>query len=175
MAGERPPIGSGDGPEDPLVTRLRELERSINVVKRRRGEEDVTIVDAPSHLTEQQHNQAEQVVRDQQLDPAATAATVGVLLAQGNEGQAVKLLELAVDAGDAMAATTLGLILEQRRDIDRAFEMQQLAADKGDDMGLYNLGRMRWQHRDDRTGALDVLRRSNDPRADQLIGEIEGR
>jgi TPR repeat protein len=158
---------------DPLVERLRELEQSINAVKHKRGEEPVRIVDAPNHLDEQARGEAEQVVVDKQLSAAATAATVGVLLAQGNEEEAVKLLEPAADEGDAMAAQTLGLIFERRGELDRALEMQRRAADQGDHMALYNLGRL-LHDRGENDGALDALRRSDDLRAAQLIEQIAG-
>lgn len=157
---------------DPLVKKLRELEQSINAVKHRRGEEPVTIVDAPESLSREAREEAERVVTEQKLDPAATAATVGVLLSQGNEDEAVKLLEPAVEEGDAMAAATLGLIYERRGERLRALELQRRAADQGDHLAAYNLGRMLHEDGDD-ASAVDVLHHSRDPRAVQLLQDIQ--
>lgn len=163
------PGSAEEGSADPLVARLRELEQSLNAVRRKRGEEPLVIVDAPSHLSEEARSEAERVVADEQLGSPATAATIALLLQ--NEDEAMKLLEAAAEKDDAMAAQTLGLILERRGDVDRAFEMQRRAARQGDHMALYNLGRMLHERGDD-DGALQALCRSEDPRVAELVQQI---
>lgn len=160
------------GSVNQILATLRETEQLVNDVKRKRGEEPVQLVKATSRLGEQERGEAERIFAEQHLDPNAMMATIGVLLSKGDEDEAIKLLEPAAEGGDAMAAQTLGLILERRGETERALELQRQAADQGDHMALYNYGRMLHERGDD-PGALHALRRSQDPRAAALAQEIE--
>jgi TPR repeat protein len=157
--------------DDGVIDALRQVQTLVNGVREERGEEPVDIVDAARELDDGDRARAQRTIVEHELDPVAAVATVGVLLYQGRKDEAQRVLESVADR-DAMAAQTLGLLLEDRGDELGAMRFQQSAAERGDRMAMYNLGRLLHERGDDRK-ALKWLCKSDDPRAVQLAREIE--
>jgi TPR repeat protein len=157
--------------DDVVTSALRTVEASVNAVRRARGEAQVEIVGA-TDIDESQRAELERLIAEEKLDPVAVTATLGVRLRQlGRSDEALDLLEAAAESGDAMAAQTLALILEERLDTEKALAWQRFAAERGDHLAAYNLGRMLNQ-RGETDEAREWLGRSADPQAASLLQEI---
>jgi TPR repeat protein len=157
--------------DDVVTSALRTVEASVNAVRRARGEAQVEIVGA-TDIDESQRAELERLIAEEKLDPVAVTATLGVRLRQlGRSDEALDLLEAAAESGDAMAAQTLALILEERLDTEKALAWQRFAAERGDHLAAYNLGRMLNQ-RGETDEAKEWLGRSDDPQAASLLQEI---
>jgi TPR repeat protein len=162
---------SATTPDDVVTSALRTVEASVNAVRRARGEAQVEIVGA-TDIDESQRAELERLIAEEKLDPVAVTATLGVRLRQlGRSDEALDLLEAAAESGDAMAAQTLALILEERLDTEKALAWQRFAAERGDHLAAYNLGRMLNQ-RGETDEAREWLGRSDDPQAASLLQEI---
>jgi TPR repeat protein len=162
---------SATTPDDVVTSALQKVEASVNAVRRARGEAQVEIV-GDTDIDESQRAELERLIAEEKLDPVAVTATLGVRLRQlGRSDEALDLLEAAAESGDAMAAQTLALILEERLDTEKALAWQRFAAERGDHLAAYNLGRMLNQ-RGETDEAREWLGRSDDPQAASLLQEI---
>ena len=161
--------------DDVVTSALRRVEKSVNAVKLARGEEPVRIVDAGREMDESLQAEMERTIAEEELSPAAVAATLGLRLRdRGRIEEARDLFAAAAEEGDAMAAQTLGQVLEDQGLNEEALKWHQFAAEKGDHQARYNLGRMLYE-RGQVEAALGWLRRSKDPRAADMLQTIESR
>jgi tetratricopeptide (TPR) repeat protein len=156
---------------------LREVQDAVNTDRRSRGAPELDLVSLGDRIPRSVRDNVEKAARDQNLDPKAVVATVGVRL-RGDGGdreaneQALPFLEAAVELDDAMAAYTAGrVILDLGRDREQARALLLKSAEGGDAQGQYNLGKMYWDD-GDRPKAEDWLEKSEDPAAIELLAQI---
>lgn len=161
--------------DDAVTSALRRVEKSVNAVKLARGEEPVQIVDSGRGIDESLRAEMERTIAEKDLDPAAVAATLGLRLRdRGRIEEARALFTAAAEQGDVMAAQTLAQVLEDQGLDEEALNWHRFAADKGDHQARYNLGRMLYE-RGEVEAAIGWLRRSEDPKAADMLQDIESR
>jgi hypothetical protein len=164
----------------PLVyAAIHSVQDPANERERAPGGDELDLADLARVSDPALLDSVEQLALEQHLGAEAVIATLGVTLrSAGKNDQARAFLEAAA-SGDAMAANTLGLILEEEGDREGARREFRESAEQGDSQARYNLGRMYYEDLGSavlagsrtvcRTEAEDWLSRSTDPRAAELL------